>query len=179
MSCIDSLTETQRDQLYDLLIDLPEKEVVEKVAQPAPEGFGIKSHITALCRFKNRYWAELAADREESAKRFANSTSSTPENTDKLAILDTGIQVAIRHHMFERVSCASITDDQLSLVSRWSHRQEKLKLEIQRVQIARERCAQNQLRLQLLSRSKNLSLGGTRSPSPILFSRPATTPPTA
>src|SRR5687768_788576 len=155
MNSLDQLSTAQRDQVYDWLVDLRTKEVVQKVAQPAPEGFGIKTHITTLRRFKNRYWAELAADREESAKRFAlttASTSSTPENSDNLAILDTRIQVAIRHHMFERVSCASITDDQLSLVSRWSHRQEKLKLEIQRVQIARERCAQNQLRLHLLSR---------------------------
>src|SRR5687768_16947977 len=156
MNSLDSLTNDQRATVYDWLVDLPTKQVVERIAQPAPEGFGIKTHITTLRRFKDRYWAELAADREESAKRFANSTGTTPENSDKLAILDTGIQVAIRHHMFERVSCASITDDQLSLVSRWSHRQEKLKLEIQRVQIARERCAQNQLRLQLLaSRSPN------------------------
>src|SRR5688500_7481031 len=102
MNSLDSLTETQRDQLYDLLLDLPTKEVVERIAQPAPEGFGIKTHITTLRRFKDRRWAELAADREESAKRFA--TSSTPENSDKLAILDTGIHFAIRHHMFERVS---------------------------------------------------------------------------
>src|SRR5688572_31508394 len=152
MNSLDQLTNDQRDQLYDLLTDLPTKEVVERIAQPAPEGFGIKTHITTLRRFKNRYWAELAADREDSAKRFANSTSSTPENGDKLAVLDTGIQIAIRHHMFERVSCASITDDQLSMVSRWTHRQEKLKLEVQRVQIARERCTQNQLRHQLFGR---------------------------
>ena len=174
MTTLDQLTNEQLDQLYDWLLDMPTKQVVEKVALPAPEGFGIKTHVTTLRRFKDRRWAELAADRIQTATQLAGITTNQHDT------LDTGIQVAIKHHMFERASASNITNDQLTLVSRWSHRQEKLKLEIQRVQIARDRCAQNNLRLQLLARSRNLSFsGGTSSKSPTSTSRDAITPKNA
>ena len=144
---LENLTNEQLDQVYDWLLDMPTKQVVEKVALPAPEGFGITTHVTTLRRFKEKRWAELAADRIQAATQLAG----TANQPSQLETLDTGIQVAIKHHMFQRVSSPNITDDQLAIVSRWSHRQEKLKLEIQRVQIARERCAQNNLRLQLLT----------------------------
>ena len=109
MTTLDSLTDDQRATVYDWLLDFPTKEVVEKVAQPAPEGFGVKTHVTTLRRFKDRRWAELAADRIQAATQLA----SAPESIEKL---ETGIQISIRHHMFQRVSSSTITDEQLAIV---------------------------------------------------------------
>ena len=153
-SILESLTEEQRDQLYDWLMEMPIPKVAEKIARPAPEGFGIPVHITTLQRFKNRRWAEHTADQLEDAAQLADAT------TGHDATLDNGIASALKRHFFQTASAPDATDAQLSMVARWFHRNEKHKLDVQRVQIARERLAQgdqrilqNNRRLDLLERT--------------------------
>jgi hypothetical protein len=146
-SPLHTLTEAQLDQLYEWLLETPAREVAQKIALPAPDGFGIQTHVTTLRRFKDRRWAELAADQIESAAQLAG-THPAQQDT-----LDAGILSALKHHLFQIASSADVTDAQLALLGRWAQRQEKLKLDIQRVQIVRERLAQNDRRLQILDRS--------------------------
>jgi hypothetical protein len=141
------LTEAQLNQLYEWLLETPAKEVAQKIALPAPDGFGIKTHVTTLRRFKDRRWAELAADQIETAAHLAGAHPAQQDT------LDAGILSALKHHLFQIASSADVTDAQLALLGRWAHRQEKLKLDIQRVQIVRERLAQHDRRLQILDRS--------------------------
>jgi hypothetical protein len=146
-SSLDTLTTQQLDQLYDWLLEMPASKVVEKIAQPAPEGFGIKTHITTLHRFKNRRWAELAADQLEAAKTIAIA------NTAADATLDTAIASTLKRQLFERASAPDASSADLALLVRYVQRNDKLKLDIERVQISRERLAQNKSRLAFLERA--------------------------
>jgi len=145
-STLDTLTDEQKDQLYDWLKQMPVLQVALKLAQPAPEGFGIKTHNTTLQRYKERRWAEEAADQMEAAK---NACASSADH----AILDTAIASTLKRHLFARASAPDAKTADLALLARFVHRHEKLKLEVERVQISRERLAQNNRRLDLLDRS--------------------------
>ena len=144
-SILDTLTDEQKDQLYDWLQQMPVPQVALKLAQPAPEGFGIKTHNTTLQRYKERRWAEEAADQMEAAK-IAGARSADD------ATLDTAIASTLKRHLFARASAPDATTADLALLARFVHRNEKLKLDIQRVQISRERVAQNNRRLDILER---------------------------
>jgi hypothetical protein len=145
-STLDTLTEDQKDQLYDWLLEMPVAKVALKLAQPAPEGFGIKTHNTTLKRFKDRRWAEEAEAQIEAAK--IASARSTDDAT-----LDAAIASTLKRHLFARASSPDATTADLALLARFVHRNEKLKLEVERVQISRERLAQNNRRLDLVDRS--------------------------
>ncbi|MGZ8900088.1 MAG: hypothetical protein ACXW3Z_08330 [Limisphaerales bacterium] len=153
MNTLDTLTAEQLDQLYDWLLEMPASKVVEKVAQPAPEGFGLQTHITTLQRFKIRRWAELAADQLEAARAIAAAANSN--NSDDV-VLDTAIASTLKRQLFERASAPNATSEDLALLARYVQRNEKLKLDIERVQIARERLAQNNRRLELLERAQQV-----------------------
>ncbi len=150
-STLETLTDEQRDQLYDWLLEMPVSKVAEKIAQPAPEGFGLKTHITTLRRFKHRRWAEQAADQLEAA-RLAAANSNHGDD----AILDTAIGSTLKRQLFERASAPDATSVDLALLARYVQRNDKLKLDIERVQIARERLAQNNRRLDLLDRAQQV-----------------------
>ena len=145
-STLDTLTDEQKDQLYDWLKQMPVLQVALKLAQPAPEGFGIKTHNTTLQRYKERRWAEEAADQMEAAKNVCASSADH-------AILDTAIASTLKRHLFARASAPDAKTADLALLARFVHRNEKLKLEVERVQISRERLAQNNRRLDLVDRS--------------------------
>jgi len=164
-STLDTLTDEQKDQLYDWLKQMPVLQVALKLAQPAPEGFGIKTHNTTLQRYKERRWAEEAADQMEAAK---NACASSADH----AILDTAIASTLKRHLFARASAPDAKTADLALLARFVHRNEKLKLEVERVQISRERLAQNNRRLDLLDRSvkvreETLLFRRASSPSPL------------
>ena len=48
---LETLTDDQRAQLLTWMEVFPMRVVLEKVAAPSPEGFGLKTHITTLRRF--------------------------------------------------------------------------------------------------------------------------------
>ena len=144
-STLDTLTDEQKDQLYDWLLQMPVPQVAYKLAQPAPEGFGVKTYVTTLQRFKKSRWTEEAADQLEAAKT-ARATSADD------AALDTAIASTLKRHLFERASAPDATTADLALLARFVHRNEKLKLEVDRVQISRERISQNNRRLGILER---------------------------
>jgi hypothetical protein len=152
MNTLATLSSEQLDQLYDWLLEMPVPKVVEKIAQPAPYGFGVQTYITTLQRFKQRRYAELAADQLEAAK-IAADTSNNAEND---AILDTAIATTLKRQLFARASAPDATNEDLALLARYVQRNEKLKIDIQRVQIARERLAQNNRRLDLHERAQQV-----------------------
>ena len=153
-STLDTLTAEQLDQLYDWLLERPASKVVEKVALPAPEGFGLQTHITTLQRFKRNRYAELAADQLEAARAIAtaNSNNSNSNHSDDV-VLDHAIASTLKRQLFDRASTPNATTADLALLARYVQRNEKIKIDIERVQIARERLAQNNRRLELLERA--------------------------
>jgi hypothetical protein len=152
MNTLATLSSEQLDQLYDWLLEMPVPKVVEKIAQPAPYGFGVQTYITTLQRFKTKRYAELAADQLEAAKIAADASN----NGENDAILDTAIATTLKRQLFARASAPDATNQDLALLARYVQRNEKLKLDIQRVQIARERLAQNNRRLDLHERAQQV-----------------------
>ena len=69
------------------------------------------------------------------------------------ALLDTAIATTLKRQLFERASTPDATSDDLALLARYVQRNEKIKIDIERVQIARERLTQNNRRLDLLERT--------------------------
>ena len=146
-STLETLTDDQKDQLFDWLLEMPAREVLEKLALPPGEGFGLKTNLTTLQRFKSRRWVEHVADEIQCAARLADTTAGHDTT------LGNAITSGLKHHLFQLASAPDPTGAQLALVARWVHRQEKLQLDLQRLQLARERAAQNQRRLELLERA--------------------------
>src|SRR5688572_29926244 len=74
-SSLHALTATQRAQLFDWLEFYPAKQVLDMVAAEPPEGFGIKTHLTALRRFhlraRSHFHSQLAADPQLALERNA------------------------------------------------------------------------------------------------------------
>jgi hypothetical protein len=64
---LDHLPTEKQEQLIDWIESLTAKEVLEKVAAPEPEGFGIKTHATSLQRFYERWQRHQHSSDNESA----------------------------------------------------------------------------------------------------------------
>ena len=146
-STLDPLTEDQKAQLYDWLLEMPAEKVLERIARPAPDGFGIKTHLTTLRRFKNRRDAENAADILDSAAHLGNIAPGREKAPDETILTE------LRRHLCERASSPAATDSQVALLASWVNRQQRLTVAIQHVQIARKRLAQNNRRLDLTERA--------------------------
>src|SRR6476661_3421979 len=56
-----ALTEEQQADLFDWLTTDTYDVVLKRIAQPPPEGFGIKTHINSLYRFYEQRQAQLRA----------------------------------------------------------------------------------------------------------------------
>lgn len=67
------LTDEQQAQIYDWLLSIGYTETIKKIAEPPPEGFGLKTYRSALHRFFRRYshqtlrHTDLADARERSS----------------------------------------------------------------------------------------------------------------
>src|SRR5436190_7008680 len=88
-SPLAGLTETQQATLYGWLERMPPDQVLERLAKPAPEGFGIETHRNTLRRFYTRYQNSIKDDEELAAEilmepqpdktAFTKATTATVE----------------------------------------------------------------------------------------------------
>lgn len=69
---LDQLNPEQRALLLSWLDLYPTREVLERVATPPPEGFGIQTHITSLRRFYEYAQRDLEAEVKEAALQSSN-----------------------------------------------------------------------------------------------------------
>ena len=80
---LNTLTAAQQEQLFDWAELLPNKTVLERVALPAPEGFGLKMHLTTLRRFHRAARVRLQKELTDSSNE---SSAETPASDP--AVLD-------------------------------------------------------------------------------------------
>ncbi len=71
---LDTLSPEQSDQLLTWLEIHPIQTVIELVAAPPPDGFGMKTHVTSLRRFYRR----AQSRRMEEEAREADTAQSPP-----------------------------------------------------------------------------------------------------
>lgn len=79
-SAVDQLPEAAREQILSWLECHPTREVVQMIAQPPPDGFGLNTHITTLRRFYARHQASSRPAEEEIARLFESNGPPALEN---------------------------------------------------------------------------------------------------
>jgi len=105
----------QSDQLLDWLADHSYPEVVELVAAPPPEGFGLEVSTSTLCRFYKAHFNKIAEIRQE---KFTNRAMAQRHNADTLDTfyrenLAHGADISLLEHYYELLSRPVESIDQL------------------------------------------------------------------
>src|SRR5678809_866429 len=82
-AALASLTEEQQADLFDWLTTDTYEAVLKRIAQPAPKGFGIKTHINSLCRFYELRQAQIRArDLADLCRTHPSSGSPLPQGEE-------------------------------------------------------------------------------------------------
>jgi hypothetical protein len=145
---LSQLNEEQKDQLYDWLCESTYAEVQKRLAQPAPEGFGIQVHRNTLWRFYSGCSRQLR-------NQALVELRAAPEDPADHAELLIAAKSALAFSTFQRAQSPSRADaiNELSRVlyrhEMLAARQSYLALAAQHVAIARERAEVERQRLKL------------------------------
>src|SRR4051794_19800654 len=77
---LSKLPEDQQIRIYDWLLELGYSTTIQKLAEPAPDGFALKTHRASLHRFFKRYQQKLRSDDIAAARE----NRSSPEEASVL-----------------------------------------------------------------------------------------------
>src|SRR5687767_1923410 len=133
-SPLANLSIEQKEQLLAWLELHPMREVLEKVAAPAPDGFGIKTYPTTLRRFFARYRVTEPNENSELVNHLLK-TVDTSSN------VDSATAHSVRQIAFELSNSPGITAKQFKTLSRWVLRMRDQEHADQHLALARERLA--------------------------------------
>ena len=132
-SPLDSLNQEQRDQLFSWLELHKVSEVLQLVARPAPEGFGITTYDMTLRRWHRR---EKLARRPEDLQLARDILADASEP----GAFDQATAATLRHVAFELANSPRITAKNFKAIARWvlklrdqEHHAHQLELEKQRL----------------------------------------------
>jgi hypothetical protein len=148
---LDSLTTAQQEQLVDWLELHPIKTVLELVAAPPPEGFGIKTHITSLRRFQLRAQAHNQKDLAECHVELLEELGGDPQALNLLT------DSALRQFAVELATVNNRDPANFATVSSWvlrlqqnAQRDRELKAIEDRIALEREKFQFNAARAAIL-----------------------------
>ena len=140
-SPLANLSTEQQEQLLAWLELHPMREVLEKVAAPAPDGFGIKTHPTTLRRFFARHRATVPEENSE----LANDLLKSIETSSKF---DSATAHSVRHIAFELSNSPGINSKLFKALSRWVLKMRDQEHAEQHLALARERLALERARFE-------------------------------
>ena len=140
---LETLSPEQSDQLLTWIEIHPIQTVLERVAAPPPDGFGMKTHVTSLRRFYRRAQSRLI---EEEAREAGPS----PVATQDAAAIEHAAVGAMTFHAFQAASCPALSRKDMLGAARWLRGLRAHQLELEKIQLARERLAFDRQRLQML-----------------------------
>jgi hypothetical protein len=148
-SVLEDLSETQQEQLIHWLECHPTRTVVEMVAKPPPDGFGLQTHVTTLRRFYARYQASLSAEELELAKLIGSASGGAPiQNATDALLSEWAFQIATNPQR---------TNGAFKALCRWAlknreqaQREAQLELNKERLSLDREKFEFNAARQALL-----------------------------
>ena len=139
-SLFNQLTEDQKAQIFDWLQCFGYTDTIKRVAAPAPDGFGLKTHRQSLHRFYQRYSQELIPEHLESAVAL----KATKEQT---AALGLSAEEAVTHAAFQ-LATSPLDIETFKQLSRWitknkadEHKAAYVRVAEQHLALARERLA--------------------------------------
>ncbi|HYE33511.1 MAG TPA: hypothetical protein VEH27_18970 [Methylomirabilota bacterium] len=125
---LSALTPDQQEQLYDWLESYPLRRVLEMVAAPCPEGFGLKTHLTTLRRFhvraRARFQNQLAEDLPE--------IGAPAPGTDQLLL-------ASLQRAAAELSTDQLTASRFTAAAKWMLRLKEIEQRQQEIELTRER----------------------------------------
>jgi hypothetical protein len=146
-SALAALTPAQHEQLFDWLELYPASQVLEKMAAPPPDGFGITTHLTTLRRFHARARAVFHKQLRDDASETCDPTAALPSE-------DNATMNTLRHVALELSSAHQTTPAGFNAVSRWllrlkeaQQRDRELNLLEQRLALEKEKFEFNAARL--------------------------------
>ena len=140
-SPLSNLSKEQQDQLLAWLELLPMRQVLEKVAAPPPEGFGIQTYPTTLRRFYARHRATSESENSALAAELIQATTADSP-------VDSAIAFGVRQIAFELSNSPRIGSKQFKALSRWVLKLRDLQHADKHLDLARERLALDRARFQ-------------------------------
>jgi hypothetical protein len=136
---LDSLEPEQKEQLMTWLSNLEIAQVLDKVAAPPPEGFGIKTHITSLRRFYQR-------EKIREAQENVNFARAACTQASDLEIIHTAAFTALTHRAFESAIAPDLAGSHLPAAAKWllalqdnEFRREQLQLRRERLELEKRK----------------------------------------
>jgi hypothetical protein len=132
------LSADQLDQICDWLQHLTLAQVVHRMAQPSPEGFGIQTSRAALSRLTNRFKLEKILDENQDFKAWAaeltaqNQANPAPYQQAAVGIMEQRV-------FLEAIELKS--PGAFKRVTNWLLRRETHSMKIEQLKIARARLA--------------------------------------
>jgi len=146
---LDSLSDEQRDQLFSWMGSIKIDEVVDKVAAPPPDGFGIKTYITSLRRFYQR--EKLSRDRDNlPLARMAHL------NSEEFAIFQNASTALLTQQLFEVIASPAQGPNHLAVASKWLLATKEQELRREKLKLSRERYELDRQKLRLAAAFKQI-----------------------
>lgn len=136
ISALEQLSDAAQVQVLSWLELYPASTVVQMIAKPEPEGFGLQTHITSLRRFHARRQASSRPDEIEIARLFLPDEVTEPiEKATNSILKDWAFQIATNPQR---------TNGGFKALSRWAlkmreHTQRELQLKLNGERLALER----------------------------------------
>jgi hypothetical protein len=148
-SVVDQLPEAAKEQILSWLECHPTRLVVEMIARPAPDGFGVNTHVTTLRRFYARHQASSSDGELEIAKLF-DSVGSSPS-------IENATENLLREWAFQIATNPQKTNSAFKTLARWrlklreqQQRERLLEIHEQRLHLERDKFEFNAARQALL-----------------------------
>jgi hypothetical protein len=132
---LGTLSASQQEQLFDWLELYSPKIVLEMVAAPPPDGFGLKTHLTSLRRFHERARTCFHRDLTTSSLQLLPGQASDPNTLDQLTT------VALRQFAVEMASVQERNPARFATVSRWVLRLQQNAQRDREIKVIEERIA--------------------------------------
>ena len=138
-SILFQLTEEQQAQIYDWIVLIGYEKTKDRLAEPPPTGFDIKTHLCSLRRFYVRYSQTVQQEDLELA---------SPPPAGPPTAIAAATENAIHHAAFQ-LSAAPPDPDTFNQLSRWLNKQKAHEQKAEYIQIARDNLAVARERLAL------------------------------
>ena len=141
---LDSLSADQLDDLIGWMDDpsIKMQMILERVAAPPPEGFGIKTHVTSLRRLYRRQ--KLRQAQEDLALARMGHL-----NADELAQIRRSAAAALTRLAFETASGHAPGAAQLTAAMKWLESLQERELKLEQMELRRRQLAHEQRKLQM------------------------------
>src|SRR5688572_15863645 len=128
-SPLAQLSEDKQAQVYDWLQTLGYTKTIEKLAQPEPDGFGLKTHRASLHRFFVRYTMEVKQNDVSDAAELISNPQSAP-------VLQSGAAEAMHQAAFQLATSPHDLES-FTQLSRWLTKQQYLKVSQEHLALSR------------------------------------------